>query len=170
MTTKPKRPSPKRAPKRETNGRRSLTPLDPSRPIGDRNPPVETQFQLGNKAAVGHIRPQKIEELRKLIIETMAEDITDERGRFVMTRAQAMIRTMLVKSPTDRIALLEYAFGKVPQQISIDIVQQIAAELRITPAEAEAKVQQAAEILVSRPEFEAILTGLIKTDELQPRD
>ena len=25
-----------------------------------------------------------------------------------------MIRTMLIKSPTDRIALLEYAFGKIP--------------------------------------------------------
>src|SRR3990172_4577436 len=92
------------------------TPLDPRRPIGKGNPPVETQFQPGNQAAVGHTQPRKLADLQALIISTLAEETHDAEGRRTgLTRAQMLIRTMLIKSPSDRIALLEYAFGKMPQ-------------------------------------------------------
>src|SRR3972149_1685270 len=94
--------------KRETKGK---TPLDPTRPIGKNNPPIETQIQKG-QILNPHGRPRKLHDLQELIKDTLAEEVRIPEG--VLTRAQAMIRTMLIKSPTDRIALLEYAFGKVP--------------------------------------------------------
>lgn|SRR5574341_90433 len=172
MTTKPKCPTPKRAPKRETNGNRKLTPLDPSRPIGKGNPPVETQFADGNKAAVGrNSRPRKLADLQELIKDTLAEEmsITDrDTGRTVrMTRAVAMIRTMLIKSPTDRIALLEYAFGKVPQ-INLDIYAQLAHDLHLTPEQARQAVDMMANEIAALPEFAEkfgrILIGEVKAE------
>lgn len=83
-------------------------------PISGVAPPVEHQFKEGNQAAVGHGRPRKMQDLKELILETLAENggILDGEPK---TRAQLMIRTMLIKSPSDRIALLEYAFGAVPK-------------------------------------------------------
>lgn len=162
MTTRPKKP----APKRNNRERKGKTPLDPTRPIGKGNPPVETQIQQG-EVRNPHGRPRKMADLQELIKDILAEEMTsqDASGRTIkMTRAIAMIRTMLIKSPSDRIALLEYAFGKVPQQVTIDFTQQIAAELHITIEEAEARVQKAAEVLVSSAEFERILTGESKVD------
>ena len=94
-------------------------------------PPPEHRFAAGNQAAVGHGRPRKLAELKELILETLAEDqsiATLDGRRETRTRAQWMIRTMLVKSPSDRLALLEYAFGKVPMQITI--VDELLAWLR----------------------------------------
>ena len=91
--------------------------------VGRGHPPIEHRFAAGNQAAVGHGRPRKLAELKELILETLAEEVsaTLPDGRSIrMTRAQQMIKTMLIKSPSDRLALLEYAFGKVPQQIDIN--------------------------------------------------
>lgn len=100
--------------------------------VGPGRPPVEHQFKPGNRAAVGHGRPRKLAELKELILETLAEEVSGvvDGQRISLTRAQHMIRTMLIKSPTDRIALLEYGFGKVPQQIDLnDITGQSDSEL-----------------------------------------
>lgn len=110
------------------------TPHNSTRPIGKNNPPVETQFKHGNTASVGHGRPRKLQDLQELIYETLAEDggaLEGERK----TRAQHLIRMMLVKSPSDRIALLEYAFGKVPQHLTVEDVtnkpdSELVAELQ----------------------------------------
>src|SRR3990167_8726401 len=93
----------------------------------------------GNTGARGHGRPRKLEDLQELIKETLEEEVPlrDEQGRVTdrLTRAQAMIRTMLVKSPSDRLALLEYAFGKVPQHLMVEDVthkpdSELVAELQ----------------------------------------
>lgn len=73
-------------------------------------PPPETRWKPGQPSPNPHGRPRKLKEFQALVISTLAEDAGGN-----LTRAQMMIRTMLMKSPTDRIALLEYAFGKVPQ-------------------------------------------------------
>lgn len=108
-------------------------------PISGFVPPPEHRFQPGNTAARGHGRPRKLEDLQELIKETLEEEVPlrDENGRITdrLTRAQAMIRTMLVKSPTDRVALLEYAFGKVPQHLTVEDVthkpdSELVAELQ----------------------------------------
>lgn len=94
------------------------TPKDAS-PRNGQVPPVETRWKPGQPSPNPNGRPRKIQELKDLILDTLAEDIatTDPTTghRLTLTRAQAMIRTMLIKSPSDRMALLEYAFGKVPQ-------------------------------------------------------
>lgn len=101
-------PSKKRAskPKPETaeKGRKGASPLNGV------VPPVDKQFKPGGPGGPG--RPKKLQDLKDLIVETLAEEAG---GDSKLTRAQLLIRTMLVKSPSDRIALLEYAFGKVPQ-------------------------------------------------------
>lgn len=157
MPTKPKRPAPKSPKKRLPKG---------ASPISGVPPPIEHRFAPGNQVSVGHGRPRKMSDLQELIRDTLAEEMsaTDPAtGRAIrMTRAQAMIRTMLIKSPSDRIALLEYAFGKVPQQLQIDIYQQIAAEHHITVEEARAKVEQVAEAVA--PMIEDVLTGKIKAN------
>lgn len=149
MTAKPKRP----APKRDNRERKGKTPLDPSRPIGKGNPPIETQIKAG-QVLNPHGRPRKMADLQELIRDTLAEEMsaTDPAtGRAIkMTRAQAMIRTMLIKSPTDRIALLEYAFGKVPDKHEIIDRRALADRLGLSPEALSEAVKQFRDILGSR--------------------
>jgi hypothetical protein len=105
-------------------------------------PPPEHRFKPGNKAAVGHGRPRKMQDLKELILDTLAEEmtVTDADGkRTRLTRAQAMIRAMLIRSPTDRIALLEYAFGKVTQPYRDDTPREkiigLLRDGKVLPAE-----------------------------------
>src|SRR3990167_4568293 len=134
------KPKPKTASKRRT--------VVPGAGNGGIIPPIESRFGPGNQAAVGHGRPRKLQDLKELILETLAEDLTDANGRrLTLTRAQAMIRTMLIKSPTDRIALLEYAFGKVPQAFAHLTWREYLEQQGIGPASAfERMVNAAAEI------------------------
>jgi len=88
--------------KREKKGK---TPLDPTRPIGKNNPPIETQIQKG-QILNPHGRPRKLHDLQELIKDMMAESITPD-----MTRIMAAIKLGLSKNPT---VWLEYAFGKLP--------------------------------------------------------
>ena len=107
-------------------------------------PPVEHRFKEGNQAAVGYGRPRKLAEFQELIKDTLAEDAsyTDPVTgcSFKGTRAQAMIRTMLVKSPSDRIALLEYIFGKVTQPTQARTWEDDVIDLLIEGKVTEAKV------------------------------
>ena len=130
MIAKRKPAPPKPRPKAKqaagkTAGKRAVAPG--ASPLNGTVPPPEHRFGPGNQAAVGHGRPRKLADLQELIRDTLAEDLTmiDADGRRVkLTRAQAMVRTMLVKSPSDRIALLEYAFGKVSQMaLTMDLSQ-----------------------------------------------
>jgi len=114
--------------KREKIG---ITPHDPARPIGKGNPPVETQFGPGNSASVGKGRPRKLKEFQELILDTFAEELAAD-GRIIGTRAQAMIRLGLNKNP---LPFLEYAFGKVPQHLTVEDVtdkpdSELVAELQ----------------------------------------
>jgi len=105
MARKSQKPKPKKA-------RKTLLPG--ASPISGVVPPVEHRFQPGKPGGPG--RPRKLAELKELILNTLAEETHDAEGRRTgLTRAQMLIRTMLIKSPSDRIALLEYAFGKMPQ-------------------------------------------------------
>jgi hypothetical protein len=114
-------------------------------PINGVVPPPEHRFKPGDPGGPG--RPKTLKELKDLIITTLAEEMatTDEAGHKVrLTRAQDMIRTMLVKSPIDRAKLLEYAFGKVPQTVNVldgrlRIVQLLKAG-DVTPAEVIAEL------------------------------
>ena len=105
MTAKRKtKPVKAKSDSREKTGK---TPLDPSRPIGKNNPPIETQFQRGAPSPNPHGRPRKLRDLQELIKDVMAENITPD-----VTRITAAIKIGLNKHPT---VWLEYAFGKVPQ-------------------------------------------------------
>ena len=89
-------------------------------PLNGVVPPVDKRFTDGNKAAVGHGRPRKLQDLKELIIETLAEDLTDpQTRRWLATRAQAMVRVGINKNP---VPFLEYAFGKVPQHLTVEDV------------------------------------------------
>lgn len=119
--TRRARPAPKRAKSKSAKNRLAILPG--ASPITGIVPPPEHRFQAGNTASKGHGRPRKLADLKELILETLAEEVPlrDDEGRVIdrITRAQAAIRTMLVKSPSDRIALLEYAFGKVPNTMHV---------------------------------------------------
>jgi len=90
-------------------------------PLNGVVPPPEHRFLPGNPGGPG--RPKTLQELKELILNTLAEEVVDENGRRIgLTRAQAMVRTMLIKSPIDRMKLLEYAFGKVTQPVTVEDV------------------------------------------------
>jgi len=112
---------------REKTGR---TPLDPTRPLGDRNPPIETQFKPG-QTGNPHGRPRRLKEFQDLILDIMAEELVADGRRFG-TRAMAMIRLGLNKNP---LPFLEYVFGKVPQHLMVEDVttkpdSELVAELQ----------------------------------------
>ena len=116
-------------------------------------PPPEHRFQAGNTASVGHGRPRKLADLQELIKDTLAEETSatfPDGQRVTLTRAQAMIRTMLIKSPTDRIALLEYAFGKIKQEIDIHDWREIARRNNLDPDEVSAAVHAWREMMLSK--------------------
>ena len=108
----PKRSAAKRKPTKQAASRRK----DAS-PLNGVVAPIEHRFQPG-QSGNPHGRPKNIKELQALILETLAEELRLEGQH--LTRAQVMIRTMLIKSPSDRLALLEYAFGKVKQPYSLE--------------------------------------------------
>lgn len=94
--------------KREKIGK---TPLDPSRPIGYANPPVETQFPPGNKAAKAATGPRTHRQLRELI-----QEMGDEPTAGELTRLKLLLRGMYSsKSPADKDNILKHGWG-VPAQ------------------------------------------------------
>lgn len=66
-----------------------------------------------------HGRPKTHDELRKLIQRIAGEALADKPE---WTRIEAMVRAMIVsKSPVDRIQVIEHGWGKVPQQLDINV-------------------------------------------------
>jgi len=120
--------------------------------VGPGHPPLEHRFREGNQAAVGHGRPRKLAELKELILETLAQDAGLVEGQR-LTRAQAMIRLMISKSPSDRLAILEYAFGKVPTQnrerTFEDDILDLLLEGKITEAEVQKEVPEYAARIIA---------------------
>lgn len=121
-----------------TNGKHANnTPKPPG--VSGRNglpPPEETKWKPGQPSPNPHGRPKKLRDLQELIIATLAENAAPS-----MTRAQLMVRAMILKNP---VAILEYAFGKLPQtNINIDgrtRVIQLLREGRITQADVIAEL------------------------------
>jgi hypothetical protein len=145
------------APKQATSRRKAGSPTPGASPINGVVPPIESRFQPG-KSGNPNGRPRKLQDLKELILSTLAEEMTvaDADGkRTILTRAQAMIRTMLIKSPTDRIALLEYAFGKVTQPYRDDTPREkiigLLRDGKVLPAEVRSTFgdEYAAELLES---------------------
>ena len=127
MTTKRNGQAAARKNNREKTGR---TPLDPTRPLGNRNPPIETQFQPG-QTGNPRGRPRKLKDFQDLILDIMAEELIAD-GRRLGTRAMAMIRLGLNKNP---LPFLEYVFGKVPTHLTVEDVtnkpdSELVAELQ----------------------------------------
>lgn len=100
--TAPKKKTPKL--KQAENTRKDASPLNGV------VPPVDKRWKAGAPSPNPHGRPRKLKDLQELILATLAEEVGGNT-----TRAELLIRTMLIKSPSDRVALLEYAFGKVTQ-------------------------------------------------------
>lgn len=111
-------------------------------------PPPEHRFKPGNTAAVGHGRPAKLKDLQALIIDELGVDLkqvtTDSDEQSVkLTRARAMVRMGLNKGGAFAVALLEYAFGKVPQptrELNEDEWREWCTQNGINPDELVAKV------------------------------
>jgi len=64
-----------------------------------------------------HGRPKSFDVLRKLAQRIAAEPIAEKNG-YTVTRIEAMLLAMSSsKNPSDRRAFLEYAYGKVKDEI-----------------------------------------------------
>lgn len=64
-------------------------------------------------------RPKDHDELRKLIQRIAGESLENKQE---WTRIEAMIRAMLVsKNAADRTQVIEHGWGKVPQQLDINV-------------------------------------------------
>lgn len=147
--------------KREKNGR---TPHDPTRPIGNKNPPVETQIKPG-EVRNPHGRPRNLSELRKLVQEMGNEEIT-QAG---MTRLQLLLRTMYSsKSASDKQNVLEYGFGKVPQvtqerTYEDDVIELLEAG-QITEEQVRIELPTDAERLIATARLRRIESGPVEKE------
>ena len=66
-----------------------------------------------------HGRPKSFDVLRKLAQRIAAEPIAEKNG-YTVTRIEAMLLAMSSsKNPSDRRAFLEYAYGKVKDEIDM---------------------------------------------------
>ena len=66
-----------------------------------------------------HGRPKSFDVLRKLAQRIAAESIA-EKNSYTVTRIEAMLLAMSSsKNPSDRRAFLEYAYGKVKDEIEL---------------------------------------------------
>ena len=147
MTTRKPRPKAKRSTiNREKIGR---TPLDPTRPIGDRNPPIETQFKPGAPSPNPKGRPRTLGQLKDLIQE-LANEITPSG----MTRLELMVRSMMLsKNATDKEHVLAYGWGRVPQQTQErtweDDIIDLLHEGRITEEQIRSELPENAERIIT---------------------
>ena len=85
--------------------------------IGYKRPPKDTQFggKRANKQGKG--KPKTFTALRKLAQQIAAEELQSTDGD-VITRIEALLRVMSTsRNPADRKTFLEYAFGKVKDEV-----------------------------------------------------
>ena len=75
-----------------------------------------TPFKKGDKRINRGGRPKSFDKLRKLAIKIAAE----EAANTGMSRVQLMLTAMASsKNPSDRKLFLEYAYGKVKEQVDV---------------------------------------------------
>ena len=74
-------------------------------------------FKKGDKRINRKGRPKSFDKLRKLAIQIAAE----EAANTGMSRVQLMLTAMASsKNPSDRKLFLEYAFGKVKEEVDVN--------------------------------------------------
>ena len=65
-----------------------------------------------------HGRPKDFDTLRKLAKRVGSEDVAIDEENYIITRIEAMLLAMSSsKHPSDRKTFLEYAYGKVKDEI-----------------------------------------------------
>ena len=88
--------------------------------VGYKRPPKDTQF--GGKRANPQQRgskPKTFVQLRKLAQKIASEEIPNADGDTV-TRIEALLKVMSSsRNPADRKTFLEYAFGKVKDEVDV---------------------------------------------------
>ena len=95
--------------------------------VGNKRPPVDRQFgkPKGNKINLSG-RPKSFDKLRKLAIKIAAE----EAANTGMSRVQLMLTAMASsKNSADRKLFLEYAYGKVKDELDANITNKIVFEI-----------------------------------------
>ena len=104
-------------------------------------PPVEFQFKPGQSGNPKG-RPKNFDALRAMARSIGVEDLPGTQW----TRVEALMRAMLTsRNPADRKTYLEYAFGKVKEQIEhemrgalpVQIVDYVSAIAPLAPKDEE---------------------------------
>ena len=83
-------------------------------------------FKKGDKRINRGGRPKSFDKLRKLALKVAAE----EAGESGLSRVQLMLMAMASsKNPSDRKLFLEYAYGKVKEELEINSKTRIEVRL-----------------------------------------
>lgn len=83
--------------------------------VGYKNPPKDTRFKKGQSGNPKG-RPKTFDQLRALAQQVAAENL----GESGLTRIQAMLTAMSTsRNPRDREIFLQYAFGKVKDEVAV---------------------------------------------------
>jgi hypothetical protein len=98
------------------NGKQARNTLPDASPISGTPPPEEHRWKAGDPSPNPKGRPRNLGQLRELIQQLGNETITQQG----LTRLEALLRGMFAgRSASDKLHVLEYGFGKVPQPIEI---------------------------------------------------
>jgi hypothetical protein len=104
-----KKPAPKAAGKAKTGGKQATG----ASPLNGVVPPIETRFKPGQSGNPKG-RPKDLKELRELAQAIGGENL----GGTALTRIEAKLRAMSTsRNPRDSEIFLQYAYGKVKDQI-----------------------------------------------------
>lgn len=79
----------------------------------------------------GRLMPKSLIELQDIIDEIFAETIKDSSGNEMDKLSIALNRLLLHKNPAGAIHVLDRRFGKVPQNINMEIQDELTDDERI---------------------------------------
>lgn len=89
-------------------------------------------FKKGDKRINRSGKPKSFDALRKLAQKIAASDLpANEKGE-ILTRIEATMTLMSTsRNPADRRLFLEYAFGKVKEEVALEIKDELTDDERI---------------------------------------